>query len=167
VDATGVAAWRDAYEAAGIRDDDPAPDDLIALATAADAVACSTAPRAVESARRLIGAREMLVSPLLRELALMCPPLGRVRLPLAAWSVAIGGRRVVDAMRGGPTAAERARVAEAAAWIDGLGTRHDSVVVVTHASFRQAVAAVLERAGWRPEPGRRDWRPWSAWHYRR
>ena len=128
-----MAAWRDAYEAAGIRDDDAAPEELIALAGTADVVACSNAPRAVESARRLIGEREVLVSPLLRELELMCPPLGRVRLPLAAWSLAIGGRRVVDAMRGGPTAAERARVAEAATWIDGLATRHASVVVVTHA----------------------------------
>jgi hypothetical protein len=130
-------------------------------------VACSDAPRAVQSARRLIGDREILVSPLLRELELMCPPLGRVRLPLAAWSVAIGGRRLVDAMRGGPSPAERARVVQAATWIDGLATRHASVVVVTHASFRQAVAAVLERSGWRAEPGRRGWRPWSAWHYRR
>lgn len=158
--------WRDAYEAAGIRDDDPPPADLVALATAADLVVCSDAARAIESARRLTD-REVVISPLLRELALRCPRLGGIRLPLAAWSVAIGARRLVDALRGGSTDTERARVGEAAAWVDGLATVHASVVVVAHASFRQALAGRLERFGWRAVPGRRDWRHWSAWHYRR
>jgi broad specificity phosphatase PhoE len=167
VDATGVGAWRDAYEAAGIREDEEAPGSLAALAAQADLVACSDAARAIESARRLIGEREILVSPLLRELDLHCPRLGGISLPLAAWSVAIGGRRLADAMRGGPSETERARVAEAAAWLDGLAAGHASIVVVTHASFRQALAVRLSRAGWRAEPGRRTWRPWSAWHYSR
>lgn len=164
----GFRAWREAYEAAGIVEGEPVPADLAQLAAAADLVLASDAPRAMASARRLAPGREILVSPLLRELALEGPDLGGLALPLAAWALAVGVRTLLLALRGKhPSAPEAARVHQAAAWLDELSAQHALTVVVTHASFRRQLAARLEREGWQAEPGHRSLRPWSTWLLRR
>jgi broad specificity phosphatase PhoE len=168
IDGRGFRAWREAYEAAGIREDERPPADLAALAAGADVVVSSDAPRAVASARLLAPGRDVVVSPLLRELTLESPRLGPLRLPLAAWAVAVGGRNLLLTLRRKQASgAEAARLEEAAVWLDDLGRRHQSIVVVTHASFRRQLSARLPRAGWQPEPGRRSLKPWSAWMFAR
>ena len=164
IDAAGLRAWREAYERAGIREDESVPSALRAIVESADLVLASDAPRAVVSARLLAPGREVVLSPRLRELELPGPELGAVRLPLIGWAVAIGLRMRGMAWRGRfPSAVEVERVRDAAAWLDELAERHDRMVVVTHASFRVELARDLERAGWGHEPGRRGSRPWSAW----
>jgi len=93
INTTGFRAWREAYEAAGIREDERIPADLERLAASADLVLASDAPRAMASARLLAPGREILVSPLLRELDLEGPNLGGLPLPLAAWALAVGCER--------------------------------------------------------------------------
>jgi broad specificity phosphatase PhoE len=168
IDASGFRAWREAYEAAAIRDDERVPAALEQLAAGAGLVLSSDAPRALASARMLAGAREVVVSPLLRELDLEGPALGGLRLPLGAWAVAVGGRTLVRSLRGQyPSAAETARIDDAAAWIEELAAQHSMIIAVTHAMFRRRLAARLVQAGWQPEPGRRSVQPWSAWVFRR
>src|SRR5262245_6692979 len=76
ITASGFRAWREAYEAASIRDDERVPAHLERLAGHADLVLSSDAARAVASARMLASGREIVVSSLLRELDLEGPTLG-------------------------------------------------------------------------------------------
>ncbi len=168
IDASGFRAWRTAYEAAGIRADERAPADLAALAARADVLVASDAARAMATAKILAAGRDVLVSPLLRELDLEGPALGGVRLPLPAWALAVAGQNLIAMLRGGfPSAAEAARIAEAATWLDVLASRHALIVAVTHGSFRRELAARLARSGWNAERGRRSMRHWSTWCFQR
>jgi broad specificity phosphatase PhoE len=170
IDATGFRAWRAAYEAAGIAAGERVPPPVAELAQGAGLLLASDAPRALASARLLAAGREVVVSPLLRELDLHGPALGALRLPLAAWAVAVGVENLRRTLlRRYPSPAEAARLHAAADWLDGLARRPPaadrapSILAVTHASFRRRLAGQLTRAGWRLEPGRRSLRPWSAW----
>src|SRR5262245_26217489 len=135
ITSSGFRAWREAYEAAGIREDERVPTHLGQLAGSADLVISSDAARAVETARLLAPGRDVVVSPLLRELDLASPSLGGLRLPLAAWALAVGGRTLLLTLRRRyPSAAEVDRVRDAAAWLEGLAAQHSLIVAVTHAS---------------------------------
>ena len=167
ITASGFRAWREAYEAAGIREDERVPAHIEQLLGSADLVLSSNAARAVATARLLAPGREIVISPLLRELDLESPALGGFRLPLAAWALAVGGRTLfLSIRRQYPSAAEDDRINNAAAWIEELATRHSLIVAVTHASFRQQLSARLLKAGWQSETGRRSLRHWSAWIFR-
>lgn len=168
ITASGFRAWREAYEAAGIREDERVPAHLEQLVGHADLVLSSDAARAVASARLLSPGREIVASPLLRELDLESPDLGGLRLPLAAWAVAVGARSLLLTLRRQyPSAREAARVDDAAAWLEELAAQHGLIVAVTHASFRRQLSTRLVKDGWQAEPGRRSLQHWSAWLFRR
>jgi broad specificity phosphatase PhoE len=171
VNRDGFRAWRAAYEAAGIRADETAPAHLRALAARADLVLTSDAARAIDSARRLAPASELMISPLLRELDLDGPALLGLTLPLAAWALAVGARAFALTLRRRyPAPSEAARLRAAAAWVDGLAPRDSrplEIVAVTHASFRRRLAEELRAIGWRAEPGAHTLAPWSVWGYSR
>lgn len=168
INATGFRAWREAYEAAGIQEGERVPDQLSQLASRADLVIASDAPRAAATARLLAPGHEITVSPLLRELDLESPNLGRLRLPLLAWSFAVGGRILLQTLRRQyPSPAEAARIHSAAAWLEDLAAQHSLIVAVTHASFRLRLSTRLLEGGWQGEPGGQSVRPWSAWLFRR
>jgi hypothetical protein len=168
ITAAGFRAWRKAYEDAGIQESARVPEELARLAEGADMVLASDAPRAVASARMLMPAGEVTVSPLLRELDLEAPDLGSVRLPLLGWAVLVGGRNLLLTLRRQyPSPDEDARLDEAVTWLDELAARHRLIVAVTHASFREQLSARLLRAGWRPEPGPRTRQNWGAWSLQR
>ena len=168
INASGFRAWRKAYEAAGIREDEHVPADLKQLVDRADLVVSSDAVRAIATARLLRPGREIVGSPLLRELDLEALDLGGLRLPLAAWALAVGGQNLLlNLRRQYPPAEEAARVDDAAAWLDELAAQHELIIAITHASFRGRLAAQLVQTGWRAEPGRRSMQNWSAWLFRR
>lgn len=168
ISASGFRAWREAYEAAGIRDDERVPAHLEPLVDRADLVLTSDAARAVASAHLLAPGHEIVVSPLLRELDLEGPALGGLRLPLRAWAVAVGGRTLLRSLRGQyPSAAEAARINNAVAWLEELTAQHSLIVAVTHAMFRRRLSTRLVQTGWQAEQGRRSLQPWSAWLFRR
>jgi broad specificity phosphatase PhoE len=163
IDARGFRAWREAYEAAGIADGEQPPGELTNSVEDTDLVVSSDAPRAIASARLLARGREVLVSPLLRELELLGPDFGGVRLPLLAWACAVGGRTLVSTLRGQyPSAGDAERVEGAAQWLENLATAHAQVFAVTHASFRRRLSQRLMESGWQPEGNHRSLRPWSV-----
>lgn len=164
LDADGFRRWREAYEAAGILADEVPPPEVASLADASAQIVASEAPRAVESARLLARGRDVLTSPLLRELDLP-PPAIPLRMPLPAWALAIGLRSLVAG--GHATAEERARVAEAAAWLSSLAAERGCVVAVTHATFRSLLAKKLLAEGWRRETAKQRSMHWSAWIHSR
>lgn len=154
-------AWRAAYEAAGIDRREVAPSDLQQLASTSGVVVASTAKRALESAQALARGRDVVASPLLVELELV-PPALPIRLPLRAWALTYAIRWV----RGEhftPKEEERAR--EAADWLTRLAEEHESVVAVTHGSFRSLLRDQLVRTGWRCTVPRGRMRHWSAWAF--
>ena len=162
VDRAAFDRWREAYESAGIDERDQPPAALKALASTSAITVASTAPRAVQSAELLDPERDIPASPLLRELDLV-PPNVRVRMPLLGWALAIGVRRIIQAVS--PLELQRAR--EAAEWLVGLAERHETVLAVTHASFRSLLASQLVGRGWRCEiPSGRS-RHWSVWSFHR
>lgn len=168
ISASGFRAWREAYEAAGIHEDERVPAQLEQLVSRADLMLSSDANRAVVSARLLAPGREIVVSPLLGELDLEGPTLGGLRLPLRAWAVAVGGRTLLRTLRRQyPSAAEAARIDNAAAWLEELSAQRSLIVAVTHAMFRRRLSTRLVQNGWQAERGRRSLQPWSAWLFRR
>ena len=168
LDAAGVRRWRAAYDAAGIAPDDAPPPALAAEAARAAVIAAGDAPRAVASAARIAAGRPVLATPLLRETALDVPAWLPLRWPLAVWEAAIHlqwGWRIV---RGTDApAAELERAAAAAAWLGDHARDGTTVVAVTHGVFRRLLARRLRADGWQAEPGRRGYRTWSVWGFRR
>lgn len=168
IDGAGFTAWRAAYEAAGIVADERPPEPLVRLAAEAGAIVASDAPRAVESARLLAAGREIVATPLLRELDLLAPPLGPLRMPLPFWALAVGLRNVANTAIGRfRSEGERRRVGDATAWLVALAASHGSVLALTHASVRRRIAVRLVAAGWTATGDDRSLRHWSAWSFAR
>ena len=164
IDLQGFHRWREAYEAAGILAGEVPPPELRVLAERAGAVAASDAARAVESARLLAPERDVLTSPLLRELDLPPPALHGWRLPLAGWALAYGVRWLSGSLA---SPVEVARAREASEWLTGLSREHGAVVAVTHASFRGLLARSLADEGWFCGTRTRRSPHWSAWRFSR
>jgi broad specificity phosphatase PhoE len=165
IDIDGFHRWRQAYEAAGILDGEMPPPEIRDRAGRAGIIVCSDAPRAIESARLLAEGREVIVSPLLRELELSPPALRAVRLPLAGWALTFGISWLLRGITRWPHAseAEMVRVREAADWLVGLAREHRAVAVVAHASFRAVLTRTLLAQGWTAGAGRRRSSHWSVW----
>jgi broad specificity phosphatase PhoE len=167
INATGFRGWRESYEAAGILPDASPPEELRILAASAGALVASDAPRAVESAERLAPGRAIMVSPLLREMDLPAPSLGRLSLPLPAWALMVGLWSLYRRLRSlHPSPAELERAGEAARWLGSLASEHGPVVAVTHASFRKLLGRALVENGWSPPHRHRGLRHWSTWTFR-
>ena len=165
IDIRGFVKWRRAYETAGIVTGDAPPRDLVALAARAGSIVASDLRRAIESAERLAPGREVVISSLLRERVPKPPALRGFRLPLIGWALAYGVRwlyRQMTSRRHVP-AGELQRADDAARWLDGLASKNELIVVVTHASFRPLVAMSLEQLGWSKARKRGGSSHWSAW----
>ena len=164
IDLQGFHRWREAYEAAGVLAGEMPPPGLRVLAARAGAVVASDAARAVESARLLAPDRDILTSPVLRELDLPPPALHGWRLPLAGWALAYSVRWLLGSLA---SPVEVARAREAAGWLTGLSREHRAVVAVTHASFRGLLARSLADEGWFCGTRTRRSPHWSAWSFTR
>ena len=174
LDVHGVRRWMAAYDEAEIMPDHAPPAELEALAREAALLVASDLPRTVASAVRLAPEREIVRTPLLREVPLETsdyplPALGGLRLPFRAWGMVWGSRWLMAYLRNQPppgvSPAELARAEEAAEWLVQQATHARShVVVVTHATFRVVLAQALARRGWRG-PQERSYREWSAWPF--
>ncbi len=160
--------WREAYESAGIHQDEVPPHDLNATAAKSGVIAASTAPRAIESARLLAPGRDIRTSPLLAELEL-APPALPMRMPLTSWMIAIGVQWATRAIlrRVHVSELELQRSRDAARWLADLASSHESVLAVTHGSLRLLLSNRLVEQGWRRElPRRRRNGHWSAWQFK-
>jgi broad specificity phosphatase PhoE len=165
IDREGFLRWREAYEAAGIDHAERPPSELCEAAAKAGVLASSDVRRAMESARLLAPEREVITSPLLRELDLDPPRFGPLRLPLTAWALSYGGLWLKRAILRQPqhSGDEIRRSEEGAKWLRELAEKHGPVIVVTHGSFRRLLASKLLEEGFRHERARRTMRHWSAW----
>lgn len=170
LDAAGVRRWLDDYAAADLAPGDLPPAGVRGLAACAGIVVASDLPRARASAERLATGGCVTLSPLLRETPVHIPAFGAVRLPLAAWALAIGARAAVGAAVGAPRHplledAGRAQGAGAATWLAALTEPHGVVLAVTHVNVRARIATALGALGWRRLPGGRRFAHWSAWTF--
>lgn len=171
LDRAAVEQWRDAYDAAGIAEGDEPPPELKRELANVDAIAASDLPRAIASAARLAGEREVLISPLVREVPLAIPESVRFRVPLAAWALVIHARWALDIVRGSDMSAEvLERVRAASAWCSEVLAKRGtgaSLAVVTHGVVRRMLARQLVIDGWSAEPGGRSYDHWSVWRFSR
>ena len=152
LDFDGFLRWREAYEAAGILDSEVAPAELCALAQQAKTLMASNALRAITSAQKLAPGREVVVTPLVRELELAPPRMLGLKWPGIVWMVAFAIRGLK------PTEEEAGRAREAAVLLHHLG----DAVVVTHGAVRPLIARELVKLGWQHGGARRS-HHWSAW----
>lgn len=159
IDLAGFHRWRETYEAAGIVAGDVPPDPLRALAGGSTLVVASDTRRAIESAKVLAPEREVVTSPLLRELDLLPLGIARIRLPLFGWALLVGLRSLMHA----ESASERARIDAAARAVEQWAREHGSVAIVTHASLRKRLGRELIARGWRLEARAGGLRNWSTW----
>ena len=97
IDLAGFGRWREAYEAAGIDERDEPPPELRAVAARCGIIVASEARRAIESAKLMNPQGSVRTSPLLQELELAPPNIRGVRMPLAAWALAIGAQWMICA----------------------------------------------------------------------
>jgi broad specificity phosphatase PhoE len=160
----GIAEFGQAYDAAGIREDDAPPHPLVCVAREAAMIASSNLPRALESARRIAGGRPVFVSELLRELTLEPPAWLPLPLPIQIWEVMHhtqwSYRLLVRVDH------EHMRRARAAAeWLMQLVPEGATGVAVTHGGFRRVLARQLRAAGWRSASARRSYDHWSVWSF--
>ena len=160
---TGVKTYEDAYNAAGILDDDAPPTALTEAAARADVLATSHYVRALASVRRLASAREPEVSPLLCEIAID-PPALPVRLPIEVWDAISFVQWTYRLWR--RVDREEVRRARAAVdWLEQHATGGRTVCAVTHGGFRRILDVELLRRGWSAAPGARTHENWSSWTY--
>ena len=164
VDASGLDRWRLAYDAAAIATDDHPAAALVERAARADAVIASDLPRAVMSAGRLAGGREIVVSPLLRECDPAIPTWLPWRWPLPVWEAAAHVQWFYRIVRGTDVTPDvRDRVTAAADWLVALAREQPNLAVVTHGVFRRLLALHLIATGWTAAPGPWSYKNWSAW----
>lgn len=170
LDRGGVESWLNAYDAAGIADDDGPPPFLTRELAQASIIVASDLRRALDTAARLAPNRSIIVSPLFRELPLPLPAWRKLRIPLAVWEAVGHIRWSVGIARGraiSPEARERVRLA--AAWCRetsrDLTADGNTIAIITHGLFRHALAQELTADGWRPERGRRSYAHWSVWSF--
>ena len=153
LDFDGFLRWREAYELAAIMETEIPPSELCERARNAANLVASNAPRAIASAQRLAPEREVVVTPLVRELELQPPRLGGLKFPPLVWMLAFVIRGLA------PAAKETQRAGEAARMLDAL---EGDTIVVTHGAARPIIARELVQLGWTLGDGRRS-HHWSAW----
>ena len=161
-----VHGYEDAYDGAGIRDDDRPGEDLQALVGGNPLIVASDLPRAVASAQRLTPERDIEISPLLREIRLEPPRWVPVQLPIQVWDVFSHAQWSYRLLSNADHEYVR-RAGEAVDWLIGHAARTTNVVAVTHAGFRRILDAKLVSRGWRPLSTQRSYAHWSVWSYRR
>jgi broad specificity phosphatase PhoE len=158
-----VFRWRDAYDQAGIAQEDAPPASLVDAVALCETIVSSDLPRALESAALLAPGRSVITSPLLREAPPAIPDLP-VRLPLLLWNTLITiswSLRVLQ--RRDASQEDLQRAADAVTWLESLSPPAATLAIVTHGVFRRLLTNQLARSGWNVQTARRSYRWWSVW----
>ena len=159
-----VHSYEDAYDAAGIRDDDHPRIELGSLLGGGELVMASDLPRAVASARRLAPNHEIHVSPLLREIRLEPPRWIPVRLPIQVWDVFSHVQWSYRLLSNADHEHVR-RANNAVDWLADHAARSSNVVAITHGGFRRILDARLVARGWNRAFAKKSYDNWSVWSY--
>jgi hypothetical protein len=160
--------WWATYEGVGIVAGQSPPPKLLQTAGAAGMVYTSTRPRSIETAKVLVGARQMTHEALFIEAPLPPPAWPDfIRFSPKAWGVIsrvswwIGGHKGEESRR-----EAQARAVRAARLLHDVAMSGVDVLLVAHGFFNTMIGTELRRLGWR-RAGGRGWRYWSTRHYRR
>ena len=160
--------WWATYEGVGIVAGQSPPPRLRAAADQAGMVYTSTRPRSIESAKVLVGSRQMTHEALFIEAPLPPPDWpDAIKLSPRAWGVIsrvswwIGGHKGEESR---PEAQGRAR--RAARLLHEVAMSGTDVLLVAHGFFNTMIGVELRRLGWRCVRGR-GYRYWSIRHFRR
>jgi len=148
--AAGYRDWWAAYEAGGIKADQPVPAALLASAKGAVHLISSTRARSRETAAAL--GRDFAADALFIEAPLPPPSLPAwIKFSPRVWGfVARFFWWVFNHHQGEENVREaRLRAAEAARRLTELAARGDDVLVVAHGFFNGMVGGALKRLGWR------------------
>ena len=168
LDARGYDRWWAAYEAGGILPGQTPPAELLDQARRAGAVFTSIRPRAIETAKVLVGERSLCIEPMLVEAPLPAPRMpGFLRLSPRAWGVISRALWWLGHHRGQETRTQaRARARQAAARLIDEAGQGEDVLVLAHGFFNAMVGGELGRRGWRCVQDR-GFRYWSARRFER
>ena len=159
-----VPAYEDAYDAAGIRDDDRPDGELAAIVAQNPLIVASDLPRAIASAQRLAADRSFPVSPLLREIRLEPPRWVPVRLPIQMWDVFSHVQWSYRLFSDADHEYVR-RAGQAIDWLIGRAAKSAAIVAVTHGGFRRILDAQLVARGWKRGFEKKRYHNWSVWSY--
>ena len=152
------------YDAAPIRADDAPPTFLKEAARSAGTVVASDLARAITSAQALAPGRDVITTPLLRELSFDVPSWGP-KLPLRVWD---GLHHLAWTMRLLMRAENEhtRRAVLAAEWLEAHASTTGTTLVITHGGFRRLVHAQLLHRGWRSHGLWHRYHNWSVWNIR-
>jgi broad specificity phosphatase PhoE len=161
--------WWATYEEGGLREDQTPPELLKALAAGAGVVLASTRRRALESARAVVGERDLLTDPMFIEAPLPPPRFPHyLRFSPRTWGViARFWWWFFDHHEGQETRDQaKARARRAAAQLVRLAEDGADVMVFAHGFFNGMVGIELTRQGWRCVKDQ-GFRYWSARRFER
>lgn len=160
--------WWATYEGVGIVAGQSPPQRLLEAAGKAGMVYTSTRPRSIETAKVLVGTREMTHEALFIEAPLPPPNWPDfVKLSPRTWGVIarvswwIGGHKGEESRR-----EAQGRAVRAARLLHEVAMGGKDVLLVAHGFFNTMIGAELRRLGWRRSGGR-GYRYWSTRHYER
>jgi broad specificity phosphatase PhoE len=160
--------WWTRYEAGGILTGQTPPEHLKEVAAKAGVVYTSTRVRAIETARVLVGDRELKSEVVFIEAPLPPPPWPDVlKFSPKAWGVIsrlswwFGGHAGEETRQ----QAEK-RAAAAARLLHEAALGGQDVLAVAHGFFNSMIGAELRRLGWRCVKGR-GYKYWSTRYFER
>lgn len=157
-----VSAFEDAYDAASILDEAVPPIDLLRASENADVICSSDLPRAIATARRVAPDREIVITPLLREIRLEPPLWIPFALPISTWD-ALSHAQWSYRLWAKSRNAFVERADQATEWLEERASRARTTLVVTHAGFRRLLHARFRSRGWRSLHARQSYEHWSIW----
>ncbi len=162
--AAGYRDWWAAYEAGGLKPDQPIPRGLAGTARDAGHMICSTRRRSQETAGALAAGRTVIEDARFIEAPLPPPALPDwFRFSPRTWGfIARFWWWFFNHHQGEESRGEaRARAADAAQLLTELAAGGEDVLVVAHGFFNGMVGGALKRLGWRCTMDQ-GFRYWSA-----
>jgi len=157
------------YEVGGIVPHHGPPDRLRQFVAESGALVSSTRPRAIQSARMMVGEREFPHHEILIEAPLPPPNFPSwVKLSPRIWGfLSRFWWWFFDHHAGQETRAQaEARADEAAALLVGLAAQGETVVVLAHGFFNHLIGRALKKQGWKLVEGQ-GYKYWSVRRFER
>ena len=147
IDWRGYEAWWAAYDSAGLRPGQSAPEALVEQAAQAAHLFSSPLPRAHETAKAAAPERALIIDPVFVEAALP-PPRIPGRFTPRTWGVYARCCWWLGMARGRETRAEAEARAERAAAIIAEAAQTGPVVLFAHGWFNRMLRPALKRRGY-------------------
>jgi broad specificity phosphatase PhoE len=168
LDAKGYDRWWATYEAGGILKGQTPPDELVQQAAVAGVIFASIRPRAIETARAVVGDRPITIDEMFVEAPLPAPKTpGFLRFSPKTWGVISRFSWMFGNHRGQETRPQaKARASAAAERLIAEAEGGQDVLVLAHGFFNAMVGSELSRRGWRCVQDR-GFKYWSARRFER